>query len=141
MIKNFEEHTKPLTKRERKLLPLLLKGFTYYVGADNCVKSVEIEKRLMDKREVKITGVTIRKLTSFIRRHSLAPICASSKGYFTAGNSKEIVDQIKSLKQRSDALLADAEGLQKILEQRRELQKQNQIEYEKAGQQKAEVQG
>ena len=63
----------------------------------------------------KVTGARLRKLVNFIRRHGLAPIISTSRGYYTSWDKQEILNQINSLNDRAEGILVAANGLKSFL--------------------------
>lgn len=119
MIQNFEEITAPLTPEERKLVPLIIKGMEGYTK-ENTIKEPQIVKRLNERKaelglSKNVTGVRIRKLVNFIRRHGLAPILSCQKGYYTSWDKQDILDNINSMNERAEAILIAANGLKCFL--------------------------
>ncbi|MBK9258081.1 MAG: hypothetical protein IPM42_21775 [Saprospiraceae bacterium] len=53
----------------------------------------------------------MRKLVNHIRSHGI-PIIATSSGYYCSTNLNDVGSQINSLKQRADAMLHAAKGLE-----------------------------
>lgn len=92
-----------------KLLNTLIRGF--YHGKGNPITEPEIRKRLAAEG-IKISGARLRKLCNLIRVAGLAPLIATSKGYYVSKDaSPEIRKQIKSLEERAAAITAAANGL------------------------------
>jgi len=117
MITNFEDITHDLTTEEKKLIPILIKGFKTHTIL-NPIKAPEIVSALNSKDlglEKKFTEVRLRKLCNFIRTNSIIPLCATSKGYFVSYEKLEIENQILSLRERADAIIACADGLQNFI--------------------------
>lgn len=116
MITNFEEITNPLSDDELKLLPLLLRGFIRH-SEDNPIKAPAIIEAINCRSDIpiKLTGPRLRKLCNHIRRNGLLPLIATSKGYFTSHDPEVIQEQIRSLRERADAILACADGLESFI--------------------------
>lgn len=119
MIQNFEEITKALTPEERKLIPLIIQGMEKYTKK-NPIKEPQIIKSLNERLSSlglskKVTGARLRKLVNFIRRHGLAPIISTSRGYYTSWDKQEILNQINSLNDRAEGILVAANGLKSFL--------------------------
>lgn len=117
MITNFETITHDLTDEEKKLIPILIKGFKTHT-IKNPIKAPDIVSALNSKDlglDKKFTEVRLRKLCNFIRSNSLLPLCATSKGYFVSYDEEEIHNQIKSLRERADAIISCADGLEKFI--------------------------
>lgn len=118
-IKGFEEITAPLTPEERKLVPLIIQGMEKYTKS-NPIKEPQIVKTLNERKEAlglskKVTGARLRKLINFIRRHGMAPIISTSRGYYTSWDKQDILDQINSLNDRAEGILAASQGLKRFL--------------------------
>lgn len=119
MIQNFEEITQTLTPEERKLIPLIIQGMEKYTKK-NPIKEPQIIKSLNERLSSlglskKVTGARLRKLVNFIRRHGLAPIISTSRGYYTSWDKQEILNQINSLNDRAEGILVAANGLKSFL--------------------------
>jgi len=119
MITNFEEITKELTEEEKKLVPILIKGFNTKTK-DNPIKAPEIVSAINSKRETlglksNFSEVRLRKIVNFIRAEGILPLIATSNGYYCSKNKEEIKSQIESLTQRADAIMVSANGLKKYL--------------------------
>lgn len=115
MINGFEELTQPLTEQEKKLVPLIIKGFYNRWGKENSVTNKIICERL-GVVGYKISDARIRKLINFIRVSGIIPdLIATSKGYYRTKDSQELHDYIESIRQRADAINAVAESMQKHL--------------------------
>lgn len=119
MITNFLEITAPLTPEERKLIPLIIQGMEKYTKK-NPIKEPQIIKSLNERLSSlglskKVTGARLRKLVNFIRRHGLAPIISTSRGYYTSWDKQEILNQINSLNDRAEGILVAANGLKSFL--------------------------
>jgi len=119
MITNFEEITKELNAFEKRLLPLLIKGFSAHSKNDP-IKAPEIIKLLNSQKvlfglEYKVTQARLRKMINFIRCNSLLPVIGTSKGYYVSNNRIEIEKQVQSLRERADAINAAADGLQELI--------------------------
>ena len=113
MITNFEEITKDLSEEEKKLLPILIKGFRLH-GIDDPIKAPDIIQKLSEKG-IKLTGARLRKLTNLIRSAGILPLIATSNGYYVTVDKQEVQKQIKSLTERAEAIMAAAKGLEKWL--------------------------
>jgi len=113
MVENFEQITKELTKDEKMLIPILTEGLKKR-SKDNPVKAPEIIKGINKYygRKV-ISEPRLRKLCNLLRSTGMLPIIATSKGYYVSYDTEVIKSQIRSLKDRANAILASAEGLEK----------------------------
>lgn len=120
MVINFEEITEPLTDEEKKLLPVIITGFKTKVNKGNAIKAPRIVKGVnqyckTNNIKIEITEPRLRKIVNYIRRNGLLPVIATSSGYYISYDKKEIENQIKSIEQRCNAMLASADGLKKFL--------------------------
>lgn len=119
MIKNFEYLTREMTDDEKKLVPVLIKGFSTKTK-DNPIKAPDIVQAINAKKEsLKLKSafseVRLRKLVNFIRAEGILPLIATSNGYFCSEDKEEIKNQIESLTQRANAIMVSADGLKKYL--------------------------
>lgn len=122
MITNFEGVTNPLTDDEMRLVPYIIDGLRKR-DKDNAIKGAEIcermqafKKTLGIKEKPKLTDARLRKIVSYIRIEGLLPIGATSNGYFCITDRIELERQVKSLKERAEAIYAAAEGIVKSYE-------------------------
>lgn len=120
MINNFEYQTSELTSDELKLVHWLVNGLKLR-DKSNPIKAPKIVTAMNIFAEknglVKMNDVRLRKLVNYIRSNSILPVIATSKGYYTSYDEKELSDQILSLEQRSRSILDCAYGLRKILKE------------------------
>lgn len=119
MITNFEDVTKPLSEDEKKLIPILIKGFAGH-GIDNPIKAPVICKMINDKKEQyglksNFTEERLRKISNFIRSQGILPLIATSSGYYVSYDANIISKQIRSLRDRADAILVSANGLYRFI--------------------------
>ena len=119
MITNFEELTKELTEDEKKLVPVLIKGF-HKKSKDNPIKAPEIvaainQRKLQIGLKANFSEVRLRKIVNFIRAEGILPLIATLNGYYCTNDKEEIKSQIESLTQRAEAILVSANGLKKYL--------------------------
>jgi hypothetical protein len=115
MIKNFEKITSELTDKEKELVHPIIEGFKRYTK-ENPIKAQDVVLRFNSYRNSRdLTEPRLRKIVNFIRTNGMLPLIATSNGYYVSTDPQEIQDQIKSLIQRSNAILNCANGLQKFL--------------------------
>lgn len=119
MITNFEDYSGELSPEEIQIIPIVIHGFRKY-DKDNPIKSRVIVERmnkyLLERGfKIRMTGARLRKIVNYIRSNSLIPLIATSKGYFVSKNKSDILDQIKSLKERARSIERCAKGLEKFL--------------------------
>jgi hypothetical protein len=120
MITNFEDITSELTPIENKLVPVIIKGLSAKTK-DNPVKAVDIVKGIngyLQRNNVSkytFSEARLRKISNFIRCNGILPLIATSKGYYVSTDRDEIENQIKSLVERAESIMASADGLKKFL--------------------------
>lgn len=115
MITNFEKETEKLTDKEIKIVPYLVKGLQSKT-AENPIKAPAIVKAmnefLKDQNiNIKMTEPMLRKCIGHIRRENILPIIGTSKGYFVSYDKTKIMEQIKSLNERAESMIATAKAL------------------------------
>ena len=116
MVENFEHITRNLSKDEKMLIPVLMNGFKKKTKT-NPVKAPEVVKNLNDWYGRKVLSQPrLRKLCNLLRSTGMLPLIATSKGYYVSYEPEEIKSQIRSLKDRANAILASAEGLEKWIQ-------------------------
>jgi hypothetical protein len=116
MVTNFENITTELTDYEMSIVPAIISGFKRY-SKENPIKSADIVERFNNYNGSKILNdARLRKIVNFIRANGLLPLIATSSGYYVSTDKEEIEKQIKSLIQRSNAILNCANGLKKFLD-------------------------
>lgn len=115
MITGFVDQTKELTEIEKdKLLPILIKGFKQLVGKDAAMTSVAIIKVIKDHHDLTLSPPRLRKLVNHIRINNKVPLLLSnSKGYYIADTQQDVIDYIKSLRERAEAIDHVADSLTK----------------------------
>ena len=115
MIKNFENITNELTEYELTLIPSIIKGFNRY-SKEYPIKAPDIVSRYnASHSDYKLTEPRLRKMVNYIRSNGLAPLIATSKGYYVSNDVAEIKGQIESLRQRADSISSCAKGLEGFL--------------------------
>jgi hypothetical protein len=121
MITNFEDITHELTEDEKKLIPVLIKGFKNH-KKENPIRAQKIVAAINSSQEkFKIipnyvfSEVRLRRLCNFIRSKGILPLMATSKGYYVSYDKAEIESQIKSLTERGEAIINSAKGLHRFL--------------------------
>tara|TARA_R110000822_G_scaffold2004_13_gene9616 strand:+ start:7198 stop:7566 length:369 start_codon:yes stop_codon:yes gene_type:complete len=112
MITGFNDQTKELTKIEKdKILPILIKGFKQLVGKDAAMTSVAIIAMIKQYHDLTLSPPRLRKMVNHIRINNKVPLLLSNrKGYYIASDQQEVIDYIKSLRERAEAIdhVADA---------------------------------
>ena len=78
MITNFEYLTREMTDEEKKLVPILIKGFSTKTK-ETPIKAPEIVQAINDKREslglkLNFSEVRLRKIVNFIRAEGILPL-------------------------------------------------------------------
>jgi hypothetical protein len=127
MITKFEKETSPLSEEEVKISEILVRNFTqsYQNGRfrkENPVTGKTICDKFNSISELSLVGiknglseVRLRKIINHIRHMGILPILSSSKGYYVSYDPEDIRLQIESLRDRADAILFSAEGLEGFL--------------------------
>ena len=119
MITNFDNITHELTDEEKKLLPLIIKGFQTKTKSNPITGKEIVEAIMAKKQQLGIKSFSeprLRKLTNYIRSNGILPLIATSNGYYVSNDIAEINAQIESLMDRSMAIRNSAEGLRKYIE-------------------------
>lgn len=121
MVTGFEEYTHPLTADEISMLDFFV-SIVKYRTKKTAIKSDVVVRQINAMCEPlrlkqKISGARLRKIVNHIRRHSLLPLCGSSVGYYCTDDPAEIEREIKSLRERANAINAAAAGLSFFLNQ------------------------
>ena len=116
MITNFEEITSVLTDDDKRFLPCIIKGLSRRTK-ENPVKAPEIVKGVNANVQPlglpgKLTEPRLRKLCNHIRSNAMLPLISTSQGYYVSTDPTEIRLQIVSLKERADAIMNAARGLE-----------------------------
>ena len=122
MIENFDEFTYELSEEEKKLIPILIKGFQSH-DYENPITASEIVLKMnvwleSNNFNIKLSEPRLRKCVNYIRSTSIIPLIATSKGYFVSYDTDIISSQVKSLTQRANSIYDCAEGLSKFLNKR-----------------------
>lgn len=121
MITNFEGVTSPLSDDEMKLVPYIIDGLkkrdkhNAIKGADICKRMQEFKSSIGIKDKPVFSEARLRKIVNYIRTNGLLPVGATSNGYFCITDRIEIERQVKSLRQRADAINAAADALNKFI--------------------------
>lgn len=123
MITNFEEITCDLTDDEKKIVPHLIAGFKTHTKANPITAPniiAQYNKYIygdgLHLNLKKLSQPRLRKLCNYIRTNSMLPLIATSEGYFVSTDREEIKRQVRSLRERSEAILNSASGLEKFLQ-------------------------
>jgi hypothetical protein len=113
MVTNFEKETVNLTKEELKNIPIIINILSSQQGKEKAVKAKELCRYIFLATELNgIIPVKLRKYVSYIRKNSLLPIIATSKGYYVSHDLTELQKEIKSLNERASAIRQAAKGLE-----------------------------
>lgn len=121
MITNFEQITKDLNPNDLKYLGLVRTTLeNQLIGKFK--KDVEVVELLNDAiNEVnnpfgyRMTSVKLRKFVNHLRSTGMLPIIGTAKGYKVTFNQDEIRANIQGLNERSNSILAAANGLKSFL--------------------------
>lgn len=122
MIKNFEEVTNELNPIELSIIPIMVAGFNRHkkndpIKAPDIVKNMNIHLKCKGIK-LTMTEARLRKCCNHIRKNSIIPLIATSKGYYVSNDPQEISDQIQSLMQRANSIQECAQGMAKFLEKK-----------------------
>ena len=114
MIKNFEEQTKDLNKKELELASIIQTCLNNYAGKNNAVTGSKICNAINTKTQYTLTGVRLRKIINYLRNDG-NPICSTSKGYYMPTSPQDVIDTINSIAHRVDSQLNIIKQLRKHL--------------------------
>jgi len=119
MITNFEEITRELNAEEKNLLPVLIRGFSRH-NINHPIKEPDIRKAINSQLTMfglnkKLSSARFRKMVNFIRAKSILPLIATNKGYYVAYDYESVSKQIRSLRERADAINVAADGMEKFM--------------------------
>jgi len=121
MITNFEKITENLNPNDLKYLGLVRVTLEKEL-VGKFKKDVEVVEILNDAiSEVnnpfnyRMTSVKLRKFVNHLRSTGMLPIIGTSKGYKVTFNQDEIRANIQGLNERSNSILAAANGLKSFL--------------------------
>lgn len=119
MLTGFENITVNLTDEERrKHVPLLINGLREFCVGKKNVASNKMLRQAFQAQGIKVSGVKLRKLISFIDTHGLIPeLVACEKGYYLATTVKEVQDYISSLEGRVAIIQKRAQIKRDLLKQ------------------------
>jgi hypothetical protein len=106
----------PLTEDEKEIAGRLVANLQkFFVGKEKAKMGHEIVSGLKAKGH-KIDGIRLRKIVNWLRRSGY-PVCSDThNGYYWASSANDIIECIKSNKERADGILAANEGLKKGLQ-------------------------
>lgn len=107
----FEDIETTITDKLKPVASFLLEKIKLN-GKDNPAHSQRIEDVLSGQFKMKIKGVQVRSIVSYLRSQG-HPIASTSKGYFYARSYSEIEDTVKHLKQRKAKLTKVIDCLEK----------------------------
>ena len=87
-----------------------------YLSSD-LIRIVNRNKKAMKIRSERwqFSDMKLRNYAHFIRAYSIAPLCASDRGYFLTSNKRKIAENIESLEARAKAIRKAANGLKAFL--------------------------
>lgn len=122
MITNFEEITKPLTEEEKTIL-IKIYNLLEHRSKELPIKAPDlvllVRKETYLKR--KFTEPRLRKIINFIRGNGILPVIGTSRGYYCSYNTEEILKEMQSLEERSDAIQFAKNGLRIFLTKNEQL--------------------
>jgi hypothetical protein len=114
MVTNFETITCELDAKEKEMagdLIMLLNRRTI----SNPIMAPDIVHE-MNAMGNKISQARLRKIVNYIRTNGIAPIIATSNGYYMSDSIEEIRKQVRSLRERASSIMDAANGLEKYME-------------------------
>jgi hypothetical protein len=118
MITNFEQITCELTPEENRLIGVIILGLKRK-SKDNPIKGAEIVAAINGQKEKygikQFSEPRLRKIINFIRSEGILPVMGTSNGYYVSYDVRELKSQIESLRQRAEAIMSSANGLNKFL--------------------------
>lgn len=109
MLNGFEDITKDLSPKEKKLAPMVLQS----LELNKIITNNEIAGYVRIATGEILKDSTIRKIISYLRTTDAPHICANSNGYYLAKTKRELEVYLISARQRvSQQLMAihSAEG-------------------------------
>ena len=109
MITNFESYTIDITDEEVAMADLLIKSLHKHPPGTIWTSSQIIAG--FRRNGYQCTSPRVRKIVAYIRSKSIAPLLASSNGYYLSKDSLEIKKHIKSLQQRIAGIQIAIDGL------------------------------
>lgn len=113
MIKGFENETEPLTADELRVLPILIEGFKKLKGKESAMTAKYISAQIKKHHFITIDGARIRKLVNYIRTNDKVPfLMATSRGYYVSSSTDEVIEYVKSLRDRADSIYHVAQCLE-----------------------------
>jgi len=116
-------NNKPLTEEEKNMIPKLIKvllktGPRKKIYSDQLIRG--INERLVEFGLTnKFSGVRLRKVINFMRSEGILPVLSSRRGYYVSYDEEELLQNIKSLRERASSIIVAADGLEYILKQKR----------------------
>ncbi len=115
MITNFESITEMLSTEDLWLSTSIINGLKHR-SKDNPIKGADIVKSINEKYHLdsKFTEVRLRKIVNYIRSNGLLGVVATSNGYYSTNDVKEIEKQVISLRERASAIMNSVFGLEKL---------------------------
>jgi hypothetical protein len=126
MLTLFESLTGKLTNEEIATTNIIVAILTTK-NKNNSIKSRDLIKLVNNQCAKKglpnLKEPRLRACVNYIRRNSILPIIASSKGYYSSHKIEDMELQIKSLTERANSILSCASGLQKIVDTQRKKNK------------------
>lgn len=120
-IVTFEQYTEDLSERELECFPDVKEAIVQALsGSKEPLKQNDLllivnHHLYHNFCPIMLTGERLRKYVNYIRGNALLPLVATSKGYSLTQDEATIHIQIKSLKQRANAILYAANGLEQYL--------------------------
>lgn len=119
-VTNFEKETQPLTEKElllvQSLVNVIRETGAKTLNHKELVNAVEqnYNKTTGEYAWIKSSS-TLRKLVNYVVVNKIIPIASGSAGYWMC-QDHEIEDQVRSLRERANSILARANALAEMKE-------------------------
>ena len=121
MIINFEEITSTLSEEDLKFVWIISHSLSAR-DKSNPIKGPEIVSRVNSYIEAKradiktkLTEPKLRKICNYIRSNGIIPLIATSNGYYTSYDKRDVLLQMKSLQDRADAITNCIKGMERFI--------------------------
>ncbi len=111
MIRGFEKETEDLNEQEVRLSHLIALTLDTRVGLHNALTNNQLCEVIEFHHGLIVSPSKMRKIINHIRRNKLVKnLIANTKGYFVSKDREEIIEYVKSLYERIDAIKEVAES-------------------------------
>jgi hypothetical protein len=116
MLKGFEQITVELNDFETEVSEIIFDWFNENPGKKGLLKNNDISALVYHKIGKSVNDARVRKIIQYLRMHKIPNIIATSNGYFSSEDLKEIENWIISLRQREASIRAIREKAERHLE-------------------------